>query len=897
MGPFPARTSRPFKVAAMRISCVCRWTLVVLSCFAHSSIAEDVHRSPVVRTRVGLSVLYHFDDRDGPIIEDCSGVGKPLNLRVENPNRVRREGGGLWLQGKTRIASERPAKKIVAAIQRSGEMTIEVWLRSADPTQVGPARVVTLSKDAMHRNVSLGQEGDRWDLRLRTTKTSDNGIPSMPASKESVSRKLTHVVFTRGRNATARLFVNGQLNREQKISGSLSNWDTDFRLVLGDEFSGGRSWRGALHMVAIYHRSLTANEVSQHFRLGANAKSPEIESSERRLFAKSIAPILAEHCLECHDAPTRQGGLDLSHRQSALIGGDSGAVMVAGDASASRLWQTIHSDEMPPDRPPLSDEEKRLLFQWIENGADWTVDFLDPVLYSHRNRVADQLWVQRLTRDEYVASVHTAVGVDISAEAEEFLPRDLRADGFANTAYNLSVDFEHVEAYAQLAERIVDRMDVAAFARRFSKSRRFTDSDMGELIEGMGKWVLRGPIEEHEVIAYRGISTTVASAGGNFAQAVGLIVEAMLQSPKFLYRVEAQVGDGTAWPVDDYELASRMSFILWGGPPDQALIEAAESGNLRNPEIRDRQVERLLADPRAAARAQQFVTQWLNLDGLSNLQPDRKRFSDWNPKLAEDMRRETLAFFEHVAWRKDRRLADLLTAQITFATPELAAHYRLRSQPKSDGPQIQAYDLTEDPARGGLLTQGSVLTIGGDEASMVTRGLFVLHNLLRGHVKDPPPCVDTTPTPTQPGLTQRTIAQQRIKNEACGGCHAKFEPLAFGLERFDGLGSYSELDAHGNLLLDRGQVLFPGEAEAVPYQSSQELMELLASNSRVRESLTWKVTQFAMGRPLNAADAPVVKQIHESSQSAGGTYRSIMRALIASDLVQNTLTELSPETD
>jgi hypothetical protein len=177
---------------------------------------------------------------------------------------------------------------------------------------------------------------------------------------------------------------------------------------------------------------------------------------------------------------------------------------------------------------------------------------------------------------------------------------------------------------------------------------------------------------------------------------------------------------------------------------------------------------------------------------------------------------------------------------------------------------------------------------------MVTRGLFVLHDLLRGVVKDPPPCVDTKPIPTKPGLTQRGIAESRIANTSCGGCHSKFEPLAFGLEKFDGLGSYSEKDKHNNRLHDDGAILFPGQAKPASYKSSSELMNLLAESDRVAESLTWKVTQFALGRPLVAADAPILDTIHETARKAGGSYESLITAVVLSDLVRKTRTETNP---
>jgi hypothetical protein len=431
-------------------------------------------------------------------------------------------------------------------------------------------------------------------------------------------------------------------------------------------------------------------------------------------------------------------------------------------------------------------------------------------------------------------------------------------------------------------------MDVIEFARRFSKSQKLsTDATMRDFIADMGQWILRGPLSDREVNNYCGVATSVASVGGDYEEAVSYVLEAMLQSPRFIYRVEHQSGDGTAWPIDEYELASRMSYILWGAPPDKDLMSAAEQGELYDRGDIEKQVERMLHDPRAIERSTQFIAQWLNLDQLDNLNPNGDKYPNWDNALAADMREETLAFFKEVAWEQNRPLADLFNSQMTYATPRLAAHYGL--EPKGAG--LHRYDLSSVPSRGGLLTQASMLTVGGDDASMVTRGLFVLQDVLRGIVKAPPPGLDTTPVPSKPGLSQRHIAEQRIANVSCSGCHAKFEPLAYGLERFDGLGVFHEQDEHGNDLRDDGEIFFPGASRWIKYDSTDELMDLLAASDRVSETITWKVTQFALGRPLVVRDAPIVRQIHESSQERGGTYSSLITAIVMSDLVQLTQTE------
>ena len=260
------------------------------------------------------------------------------------------------------------------------------------------------------------------------------------------------------------------------------------------------------------------------------------------------------------------------------------------------------------------------------------------------------------------------------------------------------------------------------------------------------------------------------------------------------------------------------------------------------------------------------------------------------------MREETIAFFHEIVWKQGRPLADLLDAQVTFVTPRLAKHYGLSVSSATEatgGEELVRYELADVESRGGLLTQGSVLTIGGEDASMVTRGLFVFHELLRGVVKDPPAGVDTTAPPTKPGITKRAIAMERVESRSCGGCHAKFEPLAFALEKYDGVGAYHEKDEHGNDLREDGEVLFPGEAKATSFESSAELMRLLAKSDRVRRSLTWKLTQWALGRPLGAADAATVDKIHTAAQDGGATYTRLITEIVKSDLVRLMRTEQS----
>eukprot|EP00913_Durusdinium_trenchii_P010859 g10188.t1 len=717
----------------------------------------------------GLVAFYDFQNATGGVVKDRSGNNPPLDLRIAESKSVRRVAGALELRGKTTVRSDKPATRLVSAIRKSGEITIEAWVRPAKLDQTGPARMVTISKNANERNVTLGQDRNRFETRLRTTKTSKNGIPATTSPAGSLSARLMHVVYSRNRAGQARIHIDGKQRAQRRVAGTTSNWNGAFRLALGNELSGDRPWLGTFYLVAIYNRALSPKEIESNFKAGAGAGAAKLLAARRkraqnaRLFETRVAALLARRCLECHGWKSKKGKLDLSRKFAALRGGETGRVIVPGNAKESLLFQSVMSHDMPKNRQPLSDKEKQLLRVWIDGGANWPLEIIDESKFAIR-RKPGAIWLRRLTVAEYAETVRVALGVNIAEEARKTLPRDLRADGFSNTAYNLNVDLAHVRAYAELARTIAARVDVGkltaahvsadvlAAARKEWNARTGTgnrkasakrQSATRKLVAAIGKWLWRGPLNDHEIAGLLRVLDVVAKEKGKFDEAIRFVIEGMVQSPRFIYRVETQRGDGRSRLLGNHELASRLSYILWGGPPDKELFRAADAGELTHARHVETQVRRMLADPRAVARSARFIAEWLNLDRLDNLRPNAKHFPKWDSRLAGDMRAETLAFFKEVAWKRKRPLSELFNAQVAFVTPRLAKHYGMNLKSgtfrAASAGALQRVDVSGIKGRGGLLTQGSVLTIGGDEASMVTRGLFVLQKVLDGAVDDPPP--------------------------------------------------------------------------------------------------------------------------------------------------------------
>lgn len=506
------------------------------------------------------------------------------------------------------------------------------------------------------------------------------------------------------------------------------------------------------------------------------------------------------------------------------------------------------------------------------------------------NLCADRPFSRRLTVDEYLASVESVLGVDVRSEASATFPTDLRADGFSNTATALIVTDQHIEAYESLATVAVDKVsDFSAFVSTHTSCTQFSPACQNEFIDALGKRILRGPVTAQESAALEPLFAVAQDEGEPFEAGARLVTLALLQFPRFVYRIENEIGDGKARKLSGLELASRLSFLLWGAPPDSTLLDAAGDGKLDTDAQIAAQVRRMLDEPSARTRAATFVSDWLNLSRLPTLTRDAKRFPDWTPALGAAMFDETQRFFESVAFDAKAPLSSLFNSQVTFVSAELADHYGVTAD--SDG----RVDLSSDPARGGLLTQGAVLTIGGNSESMVGRGLFLLENILCGHIDSPPPGVDTTPPDVGAGATQRVHSESRVDNPSCGNCHSQMEPPAWGIERFDAVGRFRMQDEFGNDLKQDGYVLFPGQTEATPYATTEELNNHLAQSPEVRACMVSKLSQFAFGRPLARSDEPLdlcaVEDVQSRFEKSAGGFEDLIVAIVQSNAFRKIQTE------
>jgi hypothetical protein len=355
----------------------------------------------------------------------------------------------------------------------------------------------------------------------------------------------------------------------------------------------------------------------------------------------------------------------------------------------------------------------------------------------------------------------------------------------------------------------------------------------------------------------------------NFEYGVEKALRALLVSPDFLFRIEhdpSGSSPSTPYRITDLELASRLSFFLWSSIPDDLLLDLAEKGKLQDPAILDQQVRRMLKDPRSESLVSNFAGQWLYLRGLAQVKPDPDAFPEFDESLRHSFQQETELFFQNIL-REDGSVVELLDANYTFLNQRLAEHYGI---PKIYGSQFRKVALT-DPNRGGLLGQGSILTVTSypNRTSVVQRGKWILENLLGAPPPPPPADVPDLKPHGEDGrlLTMRQQMEQHRTNPVCSSCHARMDPIGFALENYNGIGKWraedggSRIDASGKL---------PG---GVQFQGPAGLKKLLLADYRddFVATVAEKLLTYALGRGLEYYDQPAVRSI--TSQAARDNYR------------------------
>jgi hypothetical protein len=384
----------------------------------------------------------------------------------------------------------------------------------------------------------------------------------------------------------------------------------------------------------------------------------------------------------------------------------------------------------------------------------------------------------------------------------------------------------------------------------------------GDILRGLATQAYRGPVRD-DIDDLLSIYDRARKDGGDFEDGIRFGIQGILANPRFMFRTEQTVRAANGlYRLTDVDLASRLSFFIWGTLPDAALLKAATDGTLRNPAVFDRQVKRMLADSRSSALSTRFASQWLRLQDVDKVRPDGLLFPRWDASLSDAFVRETELFFDSIV-RENRSALELITGDYTFLNERLARHYGI---PNVTGSQFRRVPLPEP--RRGLLTHGSVLllTSVADRTSPVQRGKWVLQVMLGSPPPPPPPDVpafeDTKGSANGRFLSVRERMEQHRANPSCMSCHRVIDPIGLALENFDVTGQYRIKD-NGVPVDSKGQ-LYDGTDMQGPAGLRNALLKHKES---FLMTFAENLMTYALGRRVEAYDMPALRAIVRSAEA------------------------------
>jgi hypothetical protein len=407
-----------------------------------------------------------------------------------------------------------------------------------------------------------------------------------------------------------------------------------------------------------------------------------------------------------------------------------------------------------------------------------------------------------------------------------------------------------------------------------------------KILSTLARRAYRRPLKDSDLEQPLSFYQRRRNNNGSFDAGIESALQLILASPEFLFRFEpdpAGASAETPYRIDDVALASRLSFFLWSSIPDDTLLNLAAQGKLKDPAVLDQQIKRMLADPKAEALADNFAEQWLFLRNLKNVSPNLVDFPDFDDNLRQAMLQETKMFFESIQ-HEDRSVLDLLNADYTFVNERLAKHYGI---PNIYGSQFRRVPVT-DPARRGLLGQGSILTVTSypNRTSPVQRGKWILTNILGVPPTPPPPNVPQL-TENAEGTQPKSVRERMEAHRAdavCAGCHKVMDPVGFALENFDGIGHWRASD--DGVKIDPSGTLFNGAKVA----GAAELRQTLTSRPEVFVGvMTEKLLTYALGRGVEYYDMPAVRRIVHDAGTRDFKFSALIAGVVKSTPFQMKL--------
>lgn len=580
-------------------------------------------------------------------------------------------------------------------------------------------------------------------------------------------------------------------------------------------------------------------------------------------FQKTILPIMQDYCINCHNADTLKGDLDIERFESAEMVTDSIALW-------RRMVMRIQNNEMPPKgKPRPTEEEKRIIADWVSALKAESEDCDRLATEENVSWYPGYVMSRRLNRAEYENTVKDLLGIDLPL-ADLFPADGAGGEGFDNNGNALFLSAIQLEKCVEAADLAVETaLPHKTFARKRPRETPLVIAAPGRGVSPQEaarvtlrhflERAWRRPVEAGEVDGVLELFHRAYKRGDGYEESLKLAFKAALVSPNFLFLAEPEPAQPGVYELGDFPLASRLSYFLWASMPDEDLLELARQGRLRDPGELERQTRRMIRHPKARALGRLFATQWLGIAQLGEtVRPDSQRFPEFDDALRDAMREETVAFFNRIV-EEDRSLLELLDADYTFANERLAAIYGIAGVTGAD---VRLVAL-EDRNRGGVLGMASVLTATSHplRTSPVLRGKWVLEQLLGDRVPPPPPDAGQLPEDDvqADGLSLRARLEAHRANPECASCHARMDPIGFGLEHFDPIGRWRTEQA--GFAIDSKGELPSGETFTSPAELKTVLLK--RKDDFIR-NLSRKMLGYALGRSLTSYDNCVIDDCVEA---------------------------------
>jgi len=590
------------------------------------------------------------------------------------------------------------------------------------------------------------------------------------------------------------------------------------------------------------------------------------QAETQKIFKEQVTPFIKTYCTQCHGQRKMKGGITFLPVLNS-----------PGVPASVKRWKqslaNVKAHDMPPeDADQPTDEEREMFLDWVGR-----TKYLSP-------KDPGPFVIRRLTKAEYGNTLHDLFGVNPAVAKE--LPDEVFGEGYLNTLSPLQS-----EQYLAIANEVLDQIlapadkPPTAVQKRLFGEPPTPGADLRAAARAVARTLTRSayrrPATDAELDVLLAVFDLAQKNKLAYPAALRLMLKAVLVSPQFLYitpATEAPAGQPIV-PLDDFQLASRLSYLLWATMPDAELAALADGGKLHEPATLKAQVKRLLADPRSRALFDGFGAQWLGVGDIDDKTFDPAKFPQMNGELRAAMYEEARLFFDSIV-RENRSVVSFIDSDYTFLNGPLAALYGLEKT--VTGPEMRKVKLT-DANRGGILGMPGILatTSFPNRTSPVRRGVWVLEQVLGEHVPPAPPNVPALEKQDHKQVANLTLRQRtelHRSNAVCNNCHKILDPIGFGLENFDAIGRWRDQDESSGPIDAAGEL--PGEKH---FSTPKELKLIIAARQDdLARNLTARLLAYALCRQLEGYDEIVVDRLMETIARDGYRMQTLISEIVTS---------------